>query len=324
MAAEEEIVSSTLQADLNRNHDKWKHEMEVRQLHVDVLQARLQEIQTYTKESEEDRNSETKILSRRVRLAATLLTYLKSKARVMAIPDLAYESCGIKESDGLGLVDRNGNPLSRWFNDVDLSSSDSPDVEAWIGISGSHDSLEEQDSTYTGELLQSVKMVGSVMEALVKRAVLAETEAKVEKKKVSLGKEEIIRKTVQMQTMLIKLEEMERFTFGTNSILTEMKQRVDDLVEETYRQRQRAAENEEELCRVKLEFESLKLYVNSLINVRETLVSSEKKFQTIERLFERSVCYNYFFFLFKFVNSTKSDDDVLLCDEQTHDKDITA
>jgi len=37
-----------------------------------------------------------------------------------------------------------------------------------------------------------------------------------------------------------------------------MRQRVDDLVEETTRQKERDAENEEELSRVKLEFESLK------------------------------------------------------------------
>jgi len=62
------------------------------------------------------------------------------------------------------------------------------------------------------------------------------------------------------------------------------------LVEETSRQRQRAAENEQELTRVKRDFESLKSYVSSLISVRETLISSEKQFQTIEKLFERSVC----------------------------------
>ena len=87
--------------------------------------------------------------------------------------------------------------------------------------------------------------------------------------------------------MSMKLGEMERFALGTNSILNDMRQRVADLMEETTRQRQRAAENEEELCRVKQEFESLKSYVSSLITVRETLLSSEKQFQTIEKLFER-------------------------------------
>ncbi|KAK6924478.1 hypothetical protein RJ641_010678 [Dillenia turbinata] len=66
--------------------------------------------------------------------------------------------------------------------------------------------------------------------------------------------------------MSVKLEEMERFAEGTNSVLNEMRQRVEDLVEETSRQRQRAAENEQELCRVKRDFESLKSYVSSLIS----------------------------------------------------------
>ncbi|EPS57941.1 hypothetical protein M569_16876, partial [Genlisea aurea] len=86
-----------------------------------------------------------------------------------------------------------------------------------------------------------------------------------------------------------KFEEMEQFAVVTNSILNEMRQRVEDLVEETTRQRQRAAENEEELSRVKRDFESLKSYVNTLISVRETLLSSEKQFQTIEKHFERLV-----------------------------------
>jgi hypothetical protein len=93
--------------------------------------------------------------------------------------------------------------------------------------------------------------------------------------------------------MSSKLEEMERFALGTNVILNEMRQRVEDLVEETSRQRQRAAENEQELCRVKRDFESLKSYVSSLISVRETLLSSERQFQTIERLFERSVYFDF-------------------------------
>lgn len=116
---------------------------------------------------------------------------------------------------------------------------------------------------------------------------MAESETTIEKEKVSLGQEEILRKSSQLENMSMKLEEMESFALGTDGILSDMKQRVADLVEETTRQRQRAAENEEELCRVKREFEALKSYVSSLISVRETLLSSEKQFQTIERLFER-------------------------------------
>lgn len=140
-----------------------------------------------------------------------------------------------------------------------------------------------------GEILNSVQTVTDVMESLVKRVILAESESSNAKKKVSLGQEEIKKKAIQIETMSEKLDEMDRFAMGTNCILNEMRQRVEDLVEETSRQRQRATENEQELTRVKQDFESLKSYVSSLISVRETLVSSEKQFQTIERLFERLV-----------------------------------
>ena len=66
-----------------------------------------------------------------------------------------------------------------------------------------------------------------------------------------------------------------------------MRQRVGDLLEETTRQKERHAKNEEELSRVKLEFKSLKPYVNVLITIREKLFSSEKQFRTIERLFQK-------------------------------------
>lgn len=237
--------------------------------------------------SEEDARNELEVLWRRVKTTSTLLSYLKSKARIMAVPHLAHTSCGIKKLDGVGLVDKDGIPLSGWSRNVDLSSFDDPDEESWIGINRQLGSLEEQDAVYIGEILKSVQMVADVMEALVKRALLAESETRTEKEKVSLGQEEIMRKSAQLESMSMKLEEMERFALGTNGILNDMRQRVADLVEETTRQRQRASENEEELSRVKREFESLKSYVSSLITVRETLLSSEKQFQTIERLFER-------------------------------------
>ncbi|KAI8023354.1 hypothetical protein LOK49_LG03G01688 [Camellia lanceoleosa] len=206
----------------------------------------------------------------------------------MAVTHLAHTSCDIKQLDGVGLVDKNGLLLSGSSRNIDLSSFDCPDGEMWIGISKQHGSLDEPDGAYIGEVLKNVQMVTDVMETLVKRVIMAESETAMEKDKVTLGQEEIKKKALQIESMSMKLEEMERFAQGTNFILNEMRQRVEDLVEETSRQRQRAAENEQELCRVKQDFESLKSYVSSLINVRETLLSSEKQFQTIERLFERS------------------------------------
>ncbi|KAJ9146977.1 hypothetical protein P3X46_029189 [Hevea brasiliensis] len=289
MAAGEDVDMSNLKSQLNETHELWKLEMERGQSQVDALQAKLMEVKACIKGSDEDVKKELEVLWRRVQTTATLLTYLKSKARIMAVPDLAHTSCGIKELEGVGLVDKNGAPLSSWSRTVDLSSFDSPDDETWIRLGAQHGSCDEQDEAYIGELLQSVQMVTVVMEALVKRVLMAESETAIEKDKVTFGQEEIRKKAIQIETMSSKLEEMERFALGTNSILNEMRQRVEDLVEETSRQRQRAAENEQELCRVKRDFESLKSYVSSLISVRETLLSSEKQFQTIERLFERLV-----------------------------------
>ncbi|CAK9157030.1 unnamed protein product [Ilex paraguariensis] len=294
MATEEDVDLSTLKSQLSQTHMMWKQEMERSQSQVDILQAKLMEVKDCMG-SEEDAKKELEVLWRRVKTTATLLAYLKSKARLMAVPHLAHTSCSIRQLDGVGLVDKHGTPLSGWSRNVDLSSFEGPDEETWIGINSQHGSLDEQDVAYISEILKSVHMVADVMENLVKRIIMAESKIAIEKEKVTLGQEEIKRKALHIENMSVKLEEMEKFALGTNSVLNEMRQRVEDLVEETSRQRQRAAENEQELCRVKRDFESLKSYVSSLISVRETLLSSEKQFQNIERLFERSV---YFCFAF--------------------------
>lgn len=241
--------------------------------------------------SGEHTEKELEVLWQRVKTSVTLLTYLKSKARIMAVPDLAHTSCGIKQVNGVGFVDKNGIPLSLWSRNVDTSLFESPDVDRWIGISNQLGPHDEQDGGYVGEMLKSVQMVADVMESLVKRAIKAESETAIEKKKVTLGQEEIKNKAVQIENMSEKLDEMERFALGTSDILNEMHQRVADLVLETSRQTERAAENELELCRVKRDFESLKSFVDSLISVRETDPFSEKETQTMVRVFERSVCF---------------------------------
>lgn len=289
MAAEGDFNLRSLQSQLSETHENWKHEMERSQSQVDELQAKIMEVKASIQGSEEESIKELGVLWQRVKVSATLLSYLDSKARVMAIPDLAHTSCGIKQLEGVGLVDKNGTPLSGWSKSVDLSLFDSLDEETWMRISKDRGSVDEEDGLYLGDLLKSVQMVSDVMEVLVKRVIMAESETAIEKEKVASGQEEIERKGIQIENMSLKLEEMERFALGTNGILNEMKQRVEDLVEETSRQRQRATENEEELSRVKRDFESLKSYVSSLISVRETLLSSEKQFQTIEKLFERLV-----------------------------------
>uniref|UniRef100_A0A2P2LCN3 Uncharacterized protein LOC8267106 isoform X2 n=3 Tax=Rhizophora mucronata TaxID=61149 RepID=A0A2P2LCN3_RHIMU len=289
MAAGDDFHVSYLRSQLSETQDMWKQEMEQRQTQVDILQAKLMELKACIQGSEEGAKKELEVLWQRVKATASLLTYLKSKARIMAVPDLAHTSCGTKQLEGEGLVDKNGMLLCSGSTNVDLSLFDGPDEESWMRLTKQQGSFGEQDEAYIGELLQSVQMVADVMETLVKRVIRAESEAAIEKEKVTLGQEEIRKKAIQIETMSSKLEEMEQFALGTNSILNEMRQRVEDLVEETSRHRQRASENEQELCCVKRDFESLKSYVSSLISVRETLLSSEKQFQTIEKLFERLV-----------------------------------
>lgn len=214
---------------------------------MDALEAKLIEVKSCmwnSSSSGEESENEFDFLCRRVRIASSLLTYLKTKA-------------------------------------VNLSSFDE---ETWIKVPSSN-----EDGGYVSELLRSVHTVADFMERLVKRAIMAELETGIEKVKVTIGEEEIRKSALQIETMSVKLDEMERFVRRTKHIFDKMRQRVEDLVEETSRQRERAAENEEELGRVKRDFESLKSYVSSFISVRETLLSSEKQFQTIERLFERLV-----------------------------------
>eukprot|EP00262_Sarcandra_glabra_P000132 TRINITY_DN1020_c0_g1_i1.p1 TRINITY_DN1020_c0_g1~~TRINITY_DN1020_c0_g1_i1.p1 ORF type:complete len:344 (-),score=77.54 TRINITY_DN1020_c0_g1_i1:214-1245(-) len=274
---------------LSQTYITWKQDLERHQSQVEILQSKLMEVKSCIQCSGEDAKTELEVLWRRVKTTSTLLTYLKLRAQILAVPHLAHTSFGIRHQEDVGFIDKNGSPLSDWSKDVDISSFDSLDEETWLGICSRLESFDEHDGAYIGEILKSVRMITDVMETLVKRVIMAETEAAIEKEKVSLGQEEIKKKVLQLEVMSAKVEEMDKFAQGTNCILNEMRQKVEDLVQETSRQRQRAAENDQELFRVKRDFESLRSYVNSLISVRETLLSSEKQFQTIERLFERLI-----------------------------------
>lgn len=272
---------------------EWREELRQQRSQVDALRDRLVEAKVGMRCSEGDSRRELDHLCRRVKTIATLLAYLKSKARIMAIPHLAHTSCGIRHQEGVGYVDRHGVRLADWSKAAESASC--------VG-GGSDDGMMAVDSSAASEqggasggdvdvedILGSIRVVTDVMESLVKRVIVAESEAANEKEKVRVGLEEIRRKTLQVETMSAKVEEMEKFAVGTNGMLNEMRQRVEDMVLETTRQRQRAAENEQELSRVKQDFESLRTYVSTLVSVRETLLSSEKQFETMEKLFDRLV-----------------------------------
>uniref|UniRef100_A0ACD5ZC66 Uncharacterized protein n=1 Tax=Avena sativa TaxID=4498 RepID=A0ACD5ZC66_AVESA len=267
---------------------EWREELRQQQSQVEALRDRLVEVKVGMRRSEDDSVRELEHLCRRVKTIATLLAYLKSKARIMAIPHLAHTSCGIRNQDGVGFVDRHGVPLADWSKVDDSGSCGDKRAVVEGGGVPKHGDANGGDGD-VDDILKSIRVVTDVMESLVKRVIVAESETANEKEKVRIGLEEIRRKTVQVESMSVKVEEMEKFAVGTNGMLNEMRQRVEDMVLETTRQRQRAAENELELSRVKNDFESLRTYVSTLVSVRETLLSSEKQFETMEKLFDRLV-----------------------------------
>ncbi|XP_066375485.1 uncharacterized protein [Miscanthus floridulus] len=280
-------------SDVPAGECEWREELRQQQSQVDALRERLVEVKVGMRCSEGDSRRELDHLCRRVKTIATLLAYLKSKVRIMAIPHLAHTSCGIRQQEGVGYVDRHGVPLADWPKgsaEPAPCGGGSGDGTAAEGAAAApvHGDAAGGDVD-VDDILKSIRVVTDVMESLVKRVIVAESEAANEKDKVRMGLDEIRRKTLQVEIMSAKVEEMEKFAVGTNGMLNEMRQRVEDMVLETTRQRQRAAENEQELSRVKQDFESLRTYVSTLVSVRETLLSSEKQFETMEKLFDRLV-----------------------------------
>ncbi|KAG7584344.1 hypothetical protein ISN44_As08g038050 [Arabidopsis suecica] len=92
--AGKEDTNASAQEFLNREATEiWKSELESRRLQVDSLEAELVDVKAYLEfGSEEDARKKLGVLSGRVRSTATMLRYLRSKARNLAIPDLANVS----------------------------------------------------------------------------------------------------------------------------------------------------------------------------------------------------------------------------------------
>ncbi|KAL5705138.1 hypothetical protein ACHQM5_023480 [Ranunculus cassubicifolius] len=241
------------------------------------LQEKIVEVKTCVQGSERNAK-EFEVLKQRVKDTAKLLTFLKTKVALMPIPQLVHTLNGIRHHG-----DNNGSHSSCEH------ASSVTETQTHVGVNARGVGVvNESDGGLVSEILKSIHMITDLVEVLVQMVIMAETEISVEKEKVTLGQEEIKRKVLQIESMSAKVEEMERFAVGTNCLLNEMQQKVEDMVLETSRQRQRAAENEQELFRVKQDFESLRSYVGSLISVREMLLSSENH-QTSEMQLERVV-----------------------------------
>uniref|UniRef100_A0A1J3FF92 Uncharacterized protein n=1 Tax=Noccaea caerulescens TaxID=107243 RepID=A0A1J3FF92_NOCCA len=174
------------------------------------------------------------------------LRYLSSKARILTGPALNHLSLGVEQQQ---LED--GSSVSE------------------VAI--------EDGASYTLKMLQSIEMVTDALESLLRKVTAAESETAFQKERVSVREEEIRRKTVQIENLSLRLEEMKGILHGNKNVLDETEEIIKKLVEDSRRAREKAVENEEELRRVKAECESLRNYVNTITspNVVETLLSTE-------------------------------------------------
>lgn len=132
------------------------------------------------------------------------------------------------------------------------------------------------------KMIQFIQMVADVLESLLRRVTAAESEASFHKERVIIGEEEIRRKTVEIEHLLSSVDGMKQIVLGNKGVLNKTMEIIKTLVEASRRDREEAVEKEEELRRVKTEFESLRNYVNTSTNAVETLRSSERQFKTIE------------------------------------------
>ncbi|KAL1215563.1 hypothetical protein V5N11_024120 [Cardamine amara subsp. amara] len=146
-----------------------------------------------------------------------------------------------------------------------VSQVANPGEDTLTGTNKNQDSLVIEDGSYTLKVLQSIQMVNDAIDSLLRRLTEAEFEASFQKKNLSL-----------------RLEEMKRFVLRNQTVLDETAEIIKKLVEDCWRHREKAAENEEELRRVKTECESLRNQVIDSTNVIETLLVSEQELQILE------------------------------------------
>uniref|UniRef100_A0A1J3CR41 WPP domain-interacting tail-anchored protein 2 n=1 Tax=Noccaea caerulescens TaxID=107243 RepID=A0A1J3CR41_NOCCA len=217
--------------------EMWNHEIKSVQLHVDNI------VDAKTSHGDDGSEEELGVLLGRVKSS---LRYLSSKARILTGPALNHLSLGVEQQQ---LED--GSSVSE------------------VAI--------EDGASYTLKMLQSIEMVTDALESLLRKVTAAESETAFQKERVSVREEEIRRKTVQIENLSLRLEEMKGILHGNKNVLDETEEIIKKLVEDSRRAREKAVENEEELRRVKAECESLRNYVNTITspNVVETLLSTE-------------------------------------------------
>ncbi|KAL3687078.1 hypothetical protein R1sor_013387 [Riccia sorocarpa] len=289
-----EVEIEALKEQVNKTQRLWQDDLSKWQTREAQLESEVEELKEQLVDVEGSARKEAELLTRRMKTADTLLRYLKSKAKIMSIPRYARTSCGIKQQEGVGLVDKRGVPMAEWNNpaniplfgnasksgiDKGLSSSLEDENFSLLGKTG--------DGEYVERMAIMVMQVTEVMEVLLKRAIMAGAEAEAEKERNLISQEELVKKTVQIENMWARVEEMERVAIGTSGVLKDMQSKLEDMEQETTRQRQRAAENEQELSRVRHDFGILRSSVDNLVKARETIRCMEKRIHEAEDLSER-------------------------------------
>ncbi|CAK9859813.1 unnamed protein product [Sphagnum jensenii] len=275
-----------LKAQVKEVHELWQQEVVKRQL----LEAEVAELRASANGMQSGK-AKLEILKRRVKTTDTLLGYLKSKARIMAIPRYAHMSCGIKQKEGVGLVDRQGVPMAEWgsaASKICASITTALDHELVCDVDNNREGpMERGDDEYVEHIAMTVMQITEVMEIVLKRALVAESEMGLERERSRSSQEEVRKKALQISSMWRRVEEMEQVAKGTSGMLKQMQEKLEAMETETSQQRQRASDNEQELSRVRHDFGVLRISVDNLIKARETIHLLEKRIHEVEMLSER-------------------------------------
>lgn len=289
MDHEEEL--RRLQEQLKRTEEGWQADTVMWRARQTELDGRMEELRDCLAGADSSGKQVVHALSRRIKATDTLLGYLRSKARIMVIPQYAFASCGIKNEEGVGLVDKRGTPMSHWGDNLDLQL-----LERHVGLlkpdntedsDMPHGLLDQGDGEYVERIASAVMQITEVMELLVKRAIVAESVLGAEKQKSQTSQQEIQEKCAQIEKMWARVEEMERVALGTTGALKDMQLKLEDMELETSKQRIRAADNERELSRVKHDFGILRSSVDNLVKARDRIRSMETRIQDVEKVSER-------------------------------------
>ncbi|KAI5083090.1 hypothetical protein GOP47_0002833 [Adiantum capillus-veneris] len=180
--------------------------------------------------------------------------------------------------------------MSQWKNNMKPAflEQQTLDSEAQLGSKVfEQNSQDLGEGEYIERIARAVMQVTDVMEVLLKRAILAESDMDAEREKTKASQDEVKQKTLQLEGMWNRVQEMEKVAIGTSGVLKEMQSKLEDMEQETCRQRQRAAENEQELSKVRNDFGVLRSRIEGLVTSRETIMTLEKRVQEMEGISER-------------------------------------